>query len=1639
MIHPPGFHQLSQQSDQNCENCTHFSHAYDGFCVKYSYKLQDPNAFCESFLTRGFVLCPFCSSKVKEDVSVCPTCQTQLVEPMEEPQLNETELRVQQIQKETQKYSLKFQRKFDLWKQYLLDLSKRNHQLHFSPNSKRMVEIISPSLGDLFQLLVGEEKRIPFSPVFHPDSIIRHKKDSPEELISQKTKIDKEHEKALFFLLENPPKDKIVTKLNDKKLESRLTRITTKNEHFIEETGVNAQFLCFGLLKWHETENSEDILSPILFVPIRINRISLKNPFNIEVLDENIIVNPSLRHKFQIEFRLKLPEYTGEYSKSRVLAYLSELSQLFESRPRWNVTHRSFLGFFAFNKIPLFQDLYDYKPLFYQHDFIQHLGELSHYQQNIDLSTLSEEMMNNDKAINVFSILDIDYSQLQALSYIEKGYSCVIRGPPGTGKSQCIANIIAECLSNRKKVLFVAQKSAALEVVKERLDRTGIGEFCLELHSEKTNKRQVMDFISHTYNTELKPFIIPHEKYQTLNRLQDQLEAYVSAINAPFGENGLLIEQKLAELDTLRDQKEFQGRIPHLEILNPDKIAEIEEHLQNLEHFRDIIQKYKNFPWRLASFTQPPEYNRLEIQDALINFQIQLSQFLEKRELFYQRYSFRNINSPQDFEKLAQFFINFSLKSLNVDIQALKATLNSQYPNFNRFFNLSFYKFRKEIKSFALQRRLNSLKEDISEIEKIQSQYLDMEVYNENQNLAENNRDLFVSHFQELETQLQKIQELQNHPILAKLPIIGSNFEAKSSYWELLTFWNQFWISELKTYDAWREFTSIVSQLKQLDLEFVVKEIIDQKDCINFDQQFRKTYLLQLLDNLFHSNPSLHAFDYRKYTKWIDQFREIDSNVLKINRYRLAIRMFESRPIAPWLYQDDTENEIGILNRELIKRRNIKPLRELFTLCRDYLLMLKPCLLMSPLSIATFLPLETFYQYFDLVIFDEASQICTEDAIGAIVRGNQVVIVGDEKQLPPTRFFASQILDENTSNIEDLNSYESVLEEAMAMGLPVFTLRNHYRSKREDLIVFSNLQYYDHMLNSFPDIYRDIQPDSSQITEGADNSAIKFHYVPEGRYDRGKSRKNLIEAKKVAAAIIAHYKNTKNDLSPGKSESLGVITFNEAQMDAIQRELNNQIKETPENEKLVDFSSRERLFIKNIENVQGNERDVIFFSVGYAYDYEGEFRLNFGALNQQGGERRLNVAITRARVRMEIFCSFIPSEINYQRSQSRGMQDLFGFLQYAYTKTLNSATTGNLLNSSLALYSDLQKSIQSKLEAKGFVVDLSVGKSKNQIDLAILHPFDPSKYILGIILDHGTFAYIPNTTERFRIRPAVLSHLGWNLFHIYSVDWYSNYEAIITEVEKLIFHLATLEKENGKLNEQTKKKPSQPNSKATKQVTTEDSFETIFLFHEEDIRHLLEQDHDSITYRQKFLQIEGVVEYQQKEYDFEYSPDEFHDESNEKLILKYVKEIVEFEGPLHFDLLVTRISDLFGYKKRAAYVKSKLTDMLFSKNFIDLKSDPGIVYPKTPLPFKCRIALHPKQDPRKFSQISTFEIGNAMLFFLQNGGKMHIDGLKRVVMNFFGKRSTSNKAQEHFDSALKKLREKNQIQKIGNVVRISRK
>ena len=408
-----------------------------------------------------------------------------------------------------------------------------------------------------------------------------------------------------------------------------------------------------------------------------------------------------------------------------------------------------------------------------------------------------------------------------------------------------------------------------------------------------------------------------------------------------------------------------------------------------------------------------------------------------------------------------------------------------------------------------------------------------------------------------------------------------------------------------------------------------------------------------------------------------------------------------------------------------------------------------PVMLMSPLSVAQYISPEA--DKFDIVIFDEASQMPTCEAVGAIARAKAAIVVGDTKQMPPTNFFNSSTTDETDADIDDL---ESIIEDCIALSMPTRSLKWHYRSNHEDLISFSNHHYYDNTLITFP---------------ACDDccSHVTLQHV-QGYYDAGKTRTNIAEAQAIVEEVVYRIQKQPN-------QSIGVVAFSSQQSNLIEDLLAEKFAANPNVEELSN-QCYEPLFVKNLENVQGDERDVILFSVGYGPDKDGKVSMNFGPLNKTGGEKRLNVAVTRARREMKVFSTLRAEDIDERRTQAEGVLSLKSFLRYA------EGRQASVDNSSQGSCSAITTQIAQWLQTQGYGVTLDVGTSDCRVDIAVTNPLQPSEYQLGVITDGAYCTQLTTIDDMEIVRPTMLRRLGWNVLRIKTIDWFMQPEIVKKQI-----------------------------------------------------------------------------------------------------------------------------------------------------------------------------------------------------------------------------------------------------------------
>jgi len=773
-------------------------------------------------------------------------------------------------------------------------------------------------------------------------------------------------------------------------------------------------------------------------------------------------------------------------------------------------------------------------------------------------------------------------------------------------------------------------------------------------------------------------------------------------------------------------------------------------------------------------------------------------------------------------------------------------------------------------------------------------------------------------------------------------------------------------LSDLGRFKSWCHWRGARREALQIGLKPIVSLLERSKlQAGEVEQTAQRGYYQWWVESIIHSEPVLSNFFSAGFEDKIKKFRETDELYTRLTRAEIHARLSSRMPIAGAKAND--ESEMGVLSGQLRRQRSHMSIRALIKKIPNLLPRLKPCLLMSPMSIAQYM--DAGQTTFDLVVFDEASQIPVWDAVGAIARGRQAIIVGDPKQLPPTSFFQR---DDEEIDLEEeiVADQESILDECLAARLPQLHLRWHYRSRNEGLIAFSNHQYYDNSLLTFP---------SPHLEPG-----VRFHYVP-GVYDKSKSRTNRVEAEALVQEMVRRL------LDPVLSGvSIGVVTFSQAQRDLIDDLLEPERRNHPEIERFFDPENPERVFIKNLENVQGDERDAIFFSVGYGPDAAGKVSMSFGPLNRDGGERRLNVAVTRARKEVVLFSSLKPEQIDLARTRARGVQDLKCYMEYA-ERGMAALREAIFHDPSADFDSPFEKQVCEALRAKGHTVHAQVGCSGYRIDLGVVDPECPGRYLLGIECDGANYHRSRNARDRDKLREMVLRGLGWEIVRIWSTDWWQNSQGALAKVEAAIEE-AHLRRERQKQDAPGECPP---------------------------LNHLSDE-----ACVEQFASISsvGITEPEEKFEEYRHSvvtmtlgtQEDFYLPQCTPQIRQALVEVMEREAPISLTLLTRRVAARWGFAKATEKCKDRVmgvakstSDVLVRhtkpESFLWMQKDPPETYTGFRVPGDSSAS---QRDP---GDIPSEEIANAVRHILQRYISASFEVLEEESARLFGcKRVTQN-------------------------------
>ena len=1163
-----------------------------------------------------------------------------------------------------------------IWERKLLDLTLRNNLLNLHLTSG-IVPFMSTDVGSLERAVA---KNTDFKVCPRPT-------DWDSDLLNDGLyRIINACDPIYDLVQEELLHKRIRTHLGDEQLKETLKELYRASRTSLEENGANSLYIALGLLKWYEGSSGCDEkphYAPILLIPVEIVRKSAVSGYVIRGRGEDTIVNITLLeflrqiHGIDISGLENLHKNNGGIDSAMVF---NVFRRAVMDMKKWDVLEYAVLGNFSFSKFIMWSDIHNNPQML---DDSKIVSSLMNGILDKDIDTTIDDGGNIDDQLNAEDIvlpLSADSSQIDAIVASLSGKSFILHGPPGTGKSQTITNIIANALYRGKKVLFVAEKRAALEVVQNRLKTIGLAPFCLELHSNKAKKSNVMEqFRRITEITKDKNSDEYRLEAARINSVRDEMNSIVKSLHKvhPLGVSLYECLSRYESIDEIIPCFDFP--VSKAAELNATCLSDMSAALSELKVVIDIVGTPEQNPLYGICCT---EYT-MEVEKALEALKEAIGLL----------------------DTICETNRTLNIRYTNEDILSLESKWNDILSKnvFSRY--------------LAKKNFLKMLGAD----SKIFFEFLDMK--------------------REVKEVLTRLSE----PLGATFDI-----EAKNGF-EIIRDTLSRWYASKSSIRQWILYNRSKANVDNLGFDVISAQIeTGRYRSEYFVDSFLKTIYKAYAEYLLTKEPELSLFNGALFEEKIRRFRDLTMEFETLTREEIFATVAAN---LPELQEEATKNcEVGILQKNIRNGCRGVSIRNFFSSIPTLLPRICPCMLMSPISVAQYI--EANGMKFDLVIFDEASQMPTCEAVGTIARGKSIVVVGDPNQLPPTNFFTTSTFDEDNTSLEDL---ESILDDCLALTLPSKHLIWHYRSRHESLISFSNSKYYDNKLLTFP------SPDDLQ-------TRIAYEHV-DGVYDRGGARQNKEEAK----AVVNEIKTRLEDPELSK-RSIGVVTFNSNQQSLIEDMLNSMFVRNPHLEK-VAMESAEPIFIKNLENVQGDERDVILFSVGYGADKKGKVTMNFGPLNRDGGWRRLNVAVSRARYEMKVFSTLTSDQIDLNRTSAEGVAGLKDFLEYVEKGKLIKRN-----DYSADRHDGFVENVAEELRREGFEVRTNIGTSGYKIDIGIVNPYNPTSYIMAIICDGYNYSSSRCARDREIIQMDVLHSLGWDICRLWIMDWWTMKDVAIKKL-----------------------------------------------------------------------------------------------------------------------------------------------------------------------------------------------------------------------------------------------------------------
>ncbi len=1555
--------------------------------------------------------------------------------------------------------------RLDRWKRKLLDLTLHNRLLNFR-ETKKNLPILCPDLGALEDALAdGTSFKI-----YPRLGDLGEKDDRVAEVHRRRTGKESLNE----MLLEEFNSRRLHADAAEADVSRRLLEIYREARTSIEENGANTLYLALGLLAWYEDKSVDQRrLAPIILIPLEIERRSVQEGFSIKQGDDEPIVNITLLTHLAADFDLKItgldPIPMDEHGIN-VSLILRKFREAIVDIDRWEVLEQAYIGHFSFTKFLMWRDLDMRADDLQRNDIVRHLIHTPTEKYPGDDNFPDPGRLDETHAPEAtFCPLSADSSQLAAVYAAAEGKSFVLHGPPGTGKSQTITNIIAHALASGKTALFVSEKRAALEVVHRRLAESGLGPFCLELHSNKSNKKGVLTQLEQSLNaySDHSSDEWLHEAHR-LEEARKGLNAFVTSLHA-VRESGESVFHGISQLIGHRDIPLVRMEWPSVSQIDRQKLADLREAVRRLQVGGSAIGHPSANPWNSAACeTWTPELrNNVEklleqmkgTAEALLKAAFSIAPVAGLHNEDLSRSDLDNLAliaaalvdcpalppellTSSTWDQMTTFVSEViahgrkrndlrndlhkrykdGILAIDLDALAQQWSVAEKCWVLPRW--LGFKKVRKTLVSVATAGHVpksDEVSADLSLAQAVRQEqaFLTKSADRAKEILGDYWRD-GEARWEAIENLLDRVRELRNvasqaagvdidlavkfRGLWAQLVTTGGEQLSRNgqigrrlqAYMEAFDQFKKLegaltsllvldsaaawgptnspgfipklltsaglWLQSLNGLKAWCHWRTMRRDALALNLQPLVQAY--EAGGLPTDKLlkiFHRGYYQWWCDAIIGAEPALSGFLSSDFEDKIEQFREIDDRYIRQTKEEIQARINAKVPHG----QGESPNsEMGVLRHQLQRQRAHMPVRALLQKIPNLLPRIKPCLLMSPISVAQYL--DPAYPPFDLVIFDEASQIPVWDAVGAIARGKEAIIVGDPKQLPPTNFF-SRLDGDGATDIDDslVEDLESILDDCIAAQLPERHLNWHYRSRHESLIAFSNYHYYGNRLLTFPSPHQEL--------------GVSFRHA-KGEYDKGRSRTNRVEAEAVVDEILRRL------CDPNLSGfTIGVVTFSLPQQLLIDDLLEEARKRHPEMEPYFADGAHEAVFVKNLENVQGDERDVILFSVCYGPDSEGRISMNFGPLNRDGGERRLNVAITRARQEVIVYSTLRAENIDLSRTRARGVADLKCFLDYAERGSVAIAER-QTVSSGEECESPFEDQVCDALREKGYIVHPQVGCSGYRIDLAVVDPERPGRYILGIECDGANYHRSKTARDRDKLRENVLKGLGWKLHRVWSTDWWERPTETLARVIAAIEAAYQLPGD--------KEPVVQPQHQHIASAPL--------------MASAVADSHAARAGESKaqVSQISAPVYEPFPVTSVKGSPDDFYNPRWEQAVIRVMEEIVNKEGPVSLDLAARRTAEHWGIARVTARVMKHINNVTKKASVKVMREEAGTFLwtsSQDPKAFAIfRVPGETEVSRRSANDLPPQEIATAAARVLEQNVSLPLNDLIRETARVFG-------------------------------------